>query len=112
MGRIDNDVLPATGEHPPVWVPSANFLGIIDNNVLGKNRTRPQRCGQLKRAMVIFDLAITPEWDNLPVQSSQSEEENGFWTLVEIEGKVISGTGYARQSQRVGLDTRVFIGLS
>jgi len=97
---------------PPGRVRSANVLATIDSNISGKNRTRPQKCGQWKPPMLILDLAITPERDTLPIHSSQSREQNGFWISVEIEGKISSGSGYAGQSQGVGLDIGVLMDLS
>ena len=97
---------------PSGRVRSANVLGMIDSNISGRNRTRPQKCGQWKPPMLILDLAITPERDTLPMHSSQSGGQNGFWVSVEIEGKVSSSAGYAGQSQGVGLDVGVLMDLS
>ena len=47
--------------------------------------------------MLIFDRAISRERDTRPIHNSQSEEQNGLWMSVEIEGKVSSGVGSAGQ---------------
>jgi len=61
---------------PPSRARSANFLGIFDSNISGKNRTRSQTCGQWKPPMLIPDLATTPErvTQPLPIHNSQSGE--------------------------------------
>ena len=96
---------------PPIHVRRANALGIIDGNISRKNRTNPQRCRQWKLLMLILDLAIIGERDTLLIRNCQSGEQNEFWMSVEIEGNVSSGTGYAGQSQGVGLNTRLLVNL-
>ena len=59
-------------------------------------------------AMLILDLAITPEDHTLPIlaHSSQSGEQTGFRMSVEIEGKV-SSAGYACWSGNWCLDESI-----
>ena len=61
--------------------------------------------------MLILDLAIIGERDTLLIRNCQSGEQNEFWMSVEIEGNVSSGTGYAGQSQGVGLNTGLLVNL-
>lgn len=93
-------------------VRSANVLEIVDGNIGEKHRSKPQKRGQWKPPMLILDLAITPERDTLPIYSSQSGQQNGFWISVEIEGRVSSSAGYAGQPQGVGMDVGVLMDLS
>ena len=51
--------------------------------------------------MLIFDLVITPEWDTLPIHSSQSGKQSGLWMSIGLEGKISSGTRYAWRSQGI-----------
>jgi len=53
-------------------------MGIIDGNISGKNRTRPNRGGQWKPPISILVLVITGERDTLPIHSGQSGEQNGL----------------------------------
>jgi len=97
---------------PPGHVCNSNFLGIIDNNISGRDRTGPQKCREWKPPMLILDLTNTPERDTLPIHSCQCGKQNRFWISVGIEGKVRSSTGYAAQPEGVGLDIGVFIDLA
>jgi len=97
---------------PPGRVRSASVLETLDGNMGGKHRSKPQKRGQWRPPMLILDLAITPERDTLPIYSSQSGQQNGFWISVEIEGRVSNSAGYAGQSQGVGMDVGVLMDLS
>jgi len=95
MARIGKDRFLATGgeSHPLAMSAVPIFLGIIDSDISGRNRTGPQKCRQRKPPMLIHDLAITLELDTLPIHSGQSGKQNRFWMSVGIEGKVSSSAG-------------------